>query len=72
MDASATATLNLASSASNSFNGDVSVVGNLAVNAGADADFFGLFDSSTSVELFNSDFNLFQVRSLLLFFLTTC
>jgi hypothetical protein len=38
----------------------------LAVNAGAKADFFGLFDQETVVPLFNRDFELFKVR--LIFF----
>ncbi|KAJ7438099.1 hypothetical protein B0H11DRAFT_2105656 [Mycena galericulata] len=69
LDASATMTLSLdanatadasttGSSASASVNGCVDVGAGLDVSAGASADFFGLFDPSTSVSLFNKQFTL--------------
>ncbi|KAF8988456.1 hypothetical protein BDQ17DRAFT_1257644 [Cyathus striatus] len=39
------------------------VTAGLSVNVGATASFFGLFDPSTTITLFNKQFDLFQVRS---------
>lgn len=41
--------------------GCVDVGTGLAVQAGADASFFGLFDTNTKVDLFKKDFELFKV-----------
>ncbi|KAF7297644.1 hypothetical protein MKEN_01387500 [Mycena kentingensis (nom. inval.)] len=71
LDASATMTLSLdaqadASASTDGNSADASVKGcidvgaELAVNAGADASFFGLFDPSTSINLFDKKFNLFN------------
>jgi hypothetical protein len=43
------------------FNGCIGMQAGLSVNAGADANFLGLFDKNTSVTLFKRDFQLFQV-----------
>ncbi|KAF8877431.1 hypothetical protein BD779DRAFT_1448538, partial [Infundibulicybe gibba] len=43
-----------------SFGGCFEIKAGLNVNAGADASFFGLFDPSTQVTLFNKDFELFK------------
>ncbi|KAJ4488374.1 hypothetical protein J3R30DRAFT_3279916 [Lentinula aciculospora] len=43
------------------FGGCVEIDTGLAVNAGADAKFFDLFDASTQVPLFNKEFVLFKV-----------
>ncbi|KAJ7763199.1 hypothetical protein DFH07DRAFT_813099 [Mycena maculata] len=56
LDANATASTD--SDPSASVNGCVNVGAGLAVSAGASADFFGLFDPSTSVSLFNKQFML--------------
>ncbi|KAJ7282823.1 hypothetical protein C8J57DRAFT_1296618 [Mycena rebaudengoi] len=42
------------------FGGCFSVNAGLSVNAGAEGSFFGLFDDSTEVELFNKEFELFK------------
>ncbi|KAI0700589.1 hypothetical protein BC835DRAFT_1304043 [Cytidiella melzeri] len=47
-------------STSDSFSGCVDVSTGLAVNAGADGSFFDLFDKSTSVSLFQKNFDLFN------------
>ncbi|KAJ6480354.1 hypothetical protein C8R45DRAFT_351910 [Mycena sanguinolenta] len=72
LDAQASATLSLdasadagvstdsGSSASGTVNGCVDIGAGLDVNAGASADFFGLFDSSTKETLFSKQFDLFQ------------
>ena len=44
------------------FGGCVELGTGLDVNAGADADFFGLFNKGTSVNLFSKKFELFKVR----------
>jgi len=44
------------------FGGCVELSTGLDVNAGADADFFGLFNKGTSVNLFSKKFELFKVR----------
>lgn len=79
LDASATMTLTLDASAegsvtaqpgtelatggSASINGCVDMNAGFSVNAGADATFFGLFDTGKSVTLFEKDFDLFEVYS---------
>ena len=45
-------------------NGCVAVEGGLGVNAGADVDFFGLFNKDTTVPLFNKKFDLFKVSEM--------
>lgn len=45
-------------------NGCIAVEGGLGVNAGANADFFGLFNKDTTVLLFNKKFDLFKVSHL--------
>lgn len=45
-----------------SFGGCIEVGAGLDVNAGADADFFGLFNPSTKVNLFSKKFQIFKVR----------
>jgi hypothetical protein len=72
LDAQASATLSLegsakagvstgsAASASGSVNGCIDVGAGLDVNAGASADFFGLFNPSTKVNLFTKKFDLFK------------
>ena len=49
-------------SGSTKFGGCVELDTGLDVNAGADADFFGLFNQGTSVNLFSKKFELFKVR----------
>jgi hypothetical protein len=44
------------------FGGCVELDTGLDVNAGANADFFGLFNKGTSVSLFSKKFELFKVR----------
>lgn len=44
------------------FGGCVELDTGLDVNAGANGDFFGLFDTGTSVKLFSKKFELFKVR----------
>jgi len=44
------------------FGGCVELDTGLDVNAGANSDFFGLFDAGTSVKLFSKKFELFKVR----------
>ncbi|KIM37638.1 hypothetical protein M413DRAFT_258841 [Hebeloma cylindrosporum] len=46
------------------FGGCVELGAGLDVNAGANADFFGLFNQGTSVNLFSKKFELFKVRFL--------
>lgn len=48
--------------ASGSFGGCFEIKTGLDVNAGAEGSFFGLFDTSTQVSLFNKEFELFKVR----------
>ncbi|KAJ7143851.1 hypothetical protein C8R44DRAFT_759017 [Mycena epipterygia] len=62
LDASATAAVNTTApaSASASVNGCIDVGAGLDVNAGASADFFGLFDPNTKVNLFSKKFDLFK------------
>ncbi|KAF8988453.1 hypothetical protein BDQ17DRAFT_1435003 [Cyathus striatus] len=50
----------ISTSGSASISGCFDVSAGLAVNVGADANFFGLFDPSTTLSLFNKDFELFQ------------
>ncbi|KAJ2912665.1 hypothetical protein MD484_g7761, partial [Candolleomyces efflorescens] len=50
----------VSTSASGSFGGCFEILAGLGVNAGAKADFFGLFDQETIVPLFNRDFELFK------------
>ncbi|KAG2004239.1 hypothetical protein CC2G_002816 [Coprinopsis cinerea AmutBmut pab1-1] len=45
---------------SGGFGGCFEILAGLDVNAGADAEFFGLFDAGTKVPLFNRDFELFK------------
>ncbi|KAJ6551312.1 hypothetical protein B0H19DRAFT_1263975 [Mycena capillaripes] len=45
---------------SESFGGCVQVNGGINVNAGAEGDFFGLFDKAASVSLFAKNFQIFQ------------
>lgn len=45
-----------------SFGGCIEIGAGLDVNAGADADFFGLFNPSTKVNLFSKKFQIFKVR----------
>ncbi|KAJ7174894.1 hypothetical protein C8R46DRAFT_1347894 [Mycena filopes] len=45
---------------STSFGGCVQVNGNIAVNAGAKGDFFGLFDKDAQVSLFSKEFQIFK------------
>ncbi|KAJ7768943.1 hypothetical protein B0H16DRAFT_273726 [Mycena metata] len=45
---------------STAFGGCVQVNGNIAINAGATGDFFGLFDKDTSVSLFTKGFQIFK------------
>lgn len=47
---------------STSFGGCFEILAGLDVNAGANAEFFGLFDASTKVPLFTKEFELFKVR----------
>lgn len=47
---------------STTFGGCVELDTGLDVNAGANADFFGLFNKGTSVNLFSKKFELFKVR----------
>ena len=49
-------------SGSAKFGGCVELDTGLDVNAGANADFFGLFNKGTSVNLFSKKFELFKVR----------
>ncbi|KAJ3807523.1 hypothetical protein EV368DRAFT_40257 [Lentinula lateritia] len=49
------------------FGGCVEIDTGLAVNAGADAKFFDLFDASTQVPLFSKEFVLFKVNTELMF-----
>ncbi|KAF8154920.1 hypothetical protein B0H34DRAFT_783905 [Crassisporium funariophilum] len=51
----------LETSGSTSFGGCFEIDAGLDVNAGADADFFGLFNAGTKVELFSKKFDLFKV-----------
>lgn len=62
LDASAAAAVNTTepASASASVNGCIDVGAGLDVNAGASADFFGLFDPNTKVNLFSKKFDLFK------------
>ncbi|KAJ6551973.1 hypothetical protein B0H19DRAFT_1159539 [Mycena capillaripes] len=62
LDASATAGVSTggAPAASGSVNGCVDFAAGLNVNAGASADFFGLFNPSTKVNLFTKNFDLFK------------
>ncbi|KAK7052598.1 hypothetical protein R3P38DRAFT_3172892 [Favolaschia claudopus] len=72
LDAQASATLTLDASAeagvsttdgaaaSGQVNGCIDVGAGLDVNAGATADFFGLFDKSTKINLFTKKFDLFK------------
>ncbi|KAF7368685.1 hypothetical protein MVEN_00193000 [Mycena venus] len=62
LDASATAgvSTDAAASASGQVNGCVDIGAGLDVNAGASADFFGLFNPSTKVSLFSKKFDLFK------------
>jgi hypothetical protein len=55
--------VSVSTSAGGSFGGCFEILAGLAVNAGAIADFFGLFDQETVVPLFNRDFELFKVRA---------
>lgn len=48
-------------SASASVDGCASVDGDISVNAGADGAFFGIFDASTSVPIFDKKFQIFKV-----------
>jgi hypothetical protein len=43
-------------------NGCLDIVGGLSIDAGANAQFFNLFDPSVSVNLFNKEFQFFKVR----------
>ena len=69
VDASANVALSLSGNgvigtstpASGSYNGCVDITAGLDVNAGADADFFGLWNPSTSVSLFDKTFDLYDV-----------
>lgn len=64
-DASATASFNLAANnAFNSFSGCVDVKAGLGVNVGADASFFGLFDDSTSYNLYTGGWDVYNVGFL--------
>ncbi|KAJ3862916.1 hypothetical protein EV359DRAFT_44147 [Lentinula novae-zelandiae] len=49
------------------FGGCVEIDTGLAVNAGADAKFFDLFDASTQVPVFSKEFVLFKVNTELMF-----
>jgi hypothetical protein len=42
--------------------GCVDIVGGISIDAGANAQFFGIFDPNVEVNLFNREFDLFQVR----------
>ena len=48
-------------SPSGSYSGCVDITAGLDVNAGANADFFGLWSPSTSVSLFDKTFDLYDV-----------
>ncbi|KAJ6492277.1 hypothetical protein C8R45DRAFT_990818 [Mycena sanguinolenta] len=58
--ATATASKRDNTTASTSFGGCVQVNGGLAVNAGAEGDFFGLFKDTAQVSLFSKNFQIFQ------------
>ncbi|KAJ7474870.1 hypothetical protein FB451DRAFT_1246877 [Mycena latifolia] len=62
LDAGATAGVSTTdpAAASASVNGCVDIGAGLSVNAGASADFFGLFDPNTKVNLFTKNFDLFK------------
>lgn len=45
-----------------SFDGCVDLTAGLDISAGASGSFFGIFDKSTSVDLFNKQFQIFQVN----------
>lgn len=44
------------------FGGCIEIGAGLDVNAGADANFFGLFDQNTKIPLFSKEFQIFKVR----------
>ncbi|KAH6904652.1 hypothetical protein BKA70DRAFT_1108941 [Coprinopsis sp. MPI-PUGE-AT-0042] len=52
--------LSTQTAASTSFGGCFEILAGLDVNAGANAEFFGLFDASTKVPLFTKEFELFK------------
>lgn len=54
-------------SVTGSVTGCVDINAGLNVYAGADADFFGLFDKSTSVKLYNKNWDVFAVGSMMIF-----
>ena len=54
----------LASNLATSLGGCFEIDTGIGVNAGATADFFGLFDVNTKVPLFTRQFSLFKVSSL--------
>ncbi|KAJ3912589.1 hypothetical protein F5877DRAFT_53831 [Lentinula edodes] len=64
---SVSSTTTTTSSTGLQFGGCVEIDTGLAVNAGADAKFFDLFDASTQVPLFSKEFVLFKVNTELMF-----
>jgi hypothetical protein len=60
-DATATKSVGTNSSQSDSANGCVDLSGGIAIDVGADADFFDLFDPSKQITLFSKNFDIFQV-----------
>jgi hypothetical protein len=58
--------LGASTSASTSFGGCVEIDANLDVNAGATGSFFGLFDATTKVDLFQKKFEIFKVSLMCL------
>lgn len=66
-NSSSSSTTTTTSSTGLQFGGCVEIDTGLAVNAGADAKFFDLFDASTQVPLFSKEFVLFKVNTELMF-----
>lgn len=64
LDLDASATLQLQGNVQGTAEGCVDLSTGLAVNAGAQGNFFDLFDDSTQVALFNRDFDIFNVGPL--------